>query len=84
MTVIVIRPDGKVEGLYNDIIPLNQLGTLNVKRATNIEFCFKRQKWIVSLPNGEEVYSNGSREKALDWEKVYCERLLLSGYRVEA
>jgi hypothetical protein len=81
-TKIFLRPDGAVEGLYSDLIPLQELGQLNVKRATHVEFDNDSQKWVVSLPSGEELYSADSREKALEWEKAYCEKKLIAGHRV--
>lgn len=81
MAAIYIRPDGKIEGLYNDTIPLQQLGELSVMRATTIEFDHQRQEWIVALPDGTEVYSHPSREECLKWEKIFCESLLAQGFR---
>ncbi len=83
MAKFFIRPEGAVEGLYSDEIPLKNLGYLDIKRATNVEFCSDRQEWIVTLPDGTEVYSNANREKALAWERKYCDSLLEAGYRVE-
>lgn len=82
MAKIFIRPDGKIEGLYTDKIPLTVLGSLNVDRATFVEFCSIRQEWVVTLPSGQEIFSHSSREKALEWERNYCENLLLAGHRV--
>ncbi len=81
MAKIFIRPDGKVEGLYTDIVPLTTLGVLNVNRATHVEFWHKRQEWVVTLPDGNEVFANQSRQVALDWERKYCENLLQNGFR---
>jgi hypothetical protein len=82
MAKIVIRPDGTVEGLYTDMIPLQALGNLNVSRATNVEFDSNRQEWAVTLPNGEEIAHRPSREAALVFERAYCENHLLNGFRV--
>jgi len=81
MSKIFIRPDGKIEGLYTEKIPLGKLGKLGVTRATHVEFDYGRQKWIVTLPTGEEIFSHASREGALAWEKKYCEALLVAGFR---
>ncbi|HQA60376.1 MAG TPA: hypothetical protein PK768_05080 [Tepidanaerobacteraceae bacterium] len=82
MAKIFVRPDGRIEGLYTDTVPLKDLGHLNVRRATHVEFCEKRQEWVVTLPDGTEVHHDPSREKALEWERTYCEKKLLEGYRV--
>jgi hypothetical protein len=81
MATIFIRPDGRIEGLYSDAIPLQQLGKLSVTRATTIEFDPLRQEWVVALPDGKEVYSHPSREQCLKWEKTFCEALLSEGFR---
>lgn len=78
---IYIRPDGKIEGLYSDIIPLRQIGPLEIKRATTIEFDPNRQEWVVMLPDGKEVYSNSSRAECLRWENTFCDALLADGFR---
>ncbi|WP_054692445.1 hypothetical protein [Syntrophomonas palmitatica] len=78
---IFLRPDGTIEGLYTDAIPLQKLGKLTVTRATTVEFDDARQEWLVALPDGQEIYSNASREVALEWEKTYCEAQLIAGFR---
>lgn len=83
MATVYIRPDGKIEGLYSDTIPLQKLGRVSVIRATTIEFDPIRQEWIVALPDGKEVYSDPSREECLKWEKTFCEAMLSEGYRPE-
>lgn len=82
MAKLFIRPDGTIEGLHTDIVPLQELGRLNVTRATNVEFDIDRQEWAVTLPDGTEVFSHTSREKALDWERKFCEACLYDGLRV--
>lgn len=82
MAKLFIRPDGTIEGLHTDIVPLQELGRLNVTRATNVEFDCGRQEWIVTLPSGQETYANVRREEALKWEREYCESQLMSGFRV--
>ncbi|MDD3040448.1 hypothetical protein [Bacteroides sp.] len=82
MAKLFIRPDGSIEGLYTDTIPLRDLGRLNIARATNVEFDVERQEWLVTLPDGKEVFSDPSREEALNWEQKFCEACLYDGFRV--
>lgn len=82
MAKIFIRPDGTIEGLHTDLIPLQELGCLEIARATNVEFDGIRQKWIVTLPDGKELFSHPSRTEALKWERTYCEACLYDGFRV--
>lgn len=81
MAKLFIRPDGNVEGLYTDIVPLGTLGNLNVRRATFVEFSILRQEWLVTLPEGDEIFASPNRQIALDWERKYCEGLLEEGFR---
>lgn len=82
MAKLFIRPDGSIEGLYTDIVPMQELGKLNVTRATNVEFDCGRQEWVVTLPDGKEVHSCAKREDALEWERIFCEACLYDGFRV--
>ena len=63
MAKIFVRPDGRIEGLYTDTVPLKDLGHLNVRRATHVEFCEKRQEWVVTLP--DDRYTMIPAEKRL-------------------
>jgi hypothetical protein len=83
MAKIFIRPDGSIEGLYTDTVPLKKLGEINVARATHVEFDGSAQEWVVSLPDGTEVFRNESREVALGLERTFCEALLADGFRPE-
>lgn len=47
---INISKDGKVlTGLYNDKFQWTDLGTCNIKRATEVLFDAHTQKWVVSI-----------------------------------
>lgn len=78
MIKIFLR-DGIITGLYDDTIPLMNLGTLSVKRASTIEFDNACQKWVVALPNGKEIFSHPLREECLFFEKQFFENLMTSG-----
>lgn len=45
--VLTFELDGVVRCLHTDAIPLQSLGTLEVQRATNIEFNASTQQWEV-------------------------------------
>lgn len=83
MAKLFLRTDGSIEGLYTDQINLQELGRLNVIRATNVEFEANRQEWLVTLPNGKEILSNQNRQVALNKEQEYCETQLKNGFRVK-
>jgi hypothetical protein len=42
-----ISPDGCIRGLWTDEISFGELGTMQVRRASHVEFDEKRQCWCV-------------------------------------
>ena len=72
---LYLRPDGKVESLYNDFIPTLDLGALRVSRASNVEFDNKRQEWVV-LVNDKEIACSKLREEALTREVILLNQRL--------
>ena len=42
-----ITTDGAVRALHNDELDWAAIGRLNVKRASHVEFCARRQQWII-------------------------------------
>lgn len=44
---IRIRTDGTVHALWSDAIDWHGLGPLRVARASHVEFCTRRQAWVV-------------------------------------
>ena len=66
--VLTFEPDGVVRCLHTDAIPLQSLGTLTVKRATNIEFNASTQQWEVKDAAGAILFTNPSRSCCLAWE----------------
>ena len=67
---IRIRPGGRIDCLYTEVIDLRALGRLEVFRATDIRFCEKSQQWIVRCATtGKRLHSDPSREACLTWER---------------
>lgn len=68
--VITIANDGSVECLWTEAIPLDSLGTLNVKRASNVEFNEASQEWEVKLATSPDAvaFSHTSRAQCIAWE----------------
>jgi hypothetical protein len=42
-----IAPDGTVSGLWSDELCWAELGRVSVRRASQVEFCARRQRWYV-------------------------------------
>ena len=68
MTVLTFKLDGRGHCLHTDAIPLQSIGTLQVERATSIEFNPITQQWDVTEPGGVVLHSDASRSRCLAWE----------------
>ena len=67
--VLHFQPDGTGAGLYTEAIDLQQIGVLDVSRASEIEFNPDTQQWEVFDYTGTRVFSDPSREACLRWER---------------
>jgi hypothetical protein len=67
--IFEITPEGNLHGLYTDDVNLFDIGRVtNVHKASNVEFNESKQCWQVLSLDGEVLYENTSREKAVEWE----------------
>jgi len=63
---------GSVHGLYTEAIDLRSLGSLAIRRATNIEFNHATQQWeIRTLRDSCLLFTNASRAECLVWEQEH-------------
>ena len=66
--VLTIAPNGTGSCLYTELIDLKSIGSLQVTRATQIEFNDQTQHWEVKDNRGVILYFNRSRTACLAWE----------------
>ncbi len=66
--VLTFDPQGMARCLHTDAIPLQSLGTLEIHRATTIEFNPADQLWDVKDTGGVILFSDPSRSCCLAWE----------------
>jgi hypothetical protein len=91
--VIEFSADGRAECLHTESIPLEQLGTLSMKRASSIEWNESNQEWEVRtrLRLDEVTYmacdedpplvvrfADASREACLLWEREHFNHLIFN------
>ena len=69
--VIHFAPDGSGAGLYTELIDLREIGSLEVVRASEIEFNETTQQWDVFDFTGTRVFTDPSRENCLRWERQH-------------
>jgi hypothetical protein len=69
--VITFAADGTARCLWTEAVPLQELGVLDVQRASRVEFDPSKQEWEVRLASnpGEVAFSHASRETCLEWER---------------
>lgn len=56
-TLLFVRPNGRVEGIYSDLIPHIIKRPLIVERAGNVEYDNERQGWTVVFPDGRALHT---------------------------
>ena len=66
---ITFTANGNGHCLYTEVIPLGAIGSLKIRRATNIEFNCKTQRWEVrDATDNRLLFQDASREICLCWE----------------
>jgi hypothetical protein len=72
--ILQVHPDGRRFAIYSDKLPLQELGHITTKRASNVEHNDKTQEWEVTLI-GEETprFANKSRQECIKWEVAHIE-----------
>jgi hypothetical protein len=68
-TQISFKPDGTAQCLWTEVLPLHELGRLEIHRASNIEFNNTTQQWEVKDPRGRVRFFARSRTACLEWEQ---------------
>jgi hypothetical protein len=67
--ILSFKPDGTARLLWTDALPLAALGSLQVERASTIEFNNNSGMWEVRLGNDPlPKFMARSRQACIDWE----------------
>ena len=73
---IKIDPNGDVRAVYSDRLRELNLGPMEVKRASNVEFNHKTQEWEAHTPEGELIAKGPCRDQVISQEiKILESRL---------
>ena len=73
MKTLVMQFDAAGDGhcLYTEALDLTAIGSLQMTRASTIEFNQSNQEWEVRDSANTLLYSNPSRTACLDWEQQH-------------
>jgi hypothetical protein len=71
--VLTVKNTGEAGCLYSELIDLSSIGSLEVSRASEIEFNQAEQKWEVRA-NGRVLFAHSSRAICLAWEIQHFNR----------
>ncbi len=66
---IQFNPDGTAVCLWTDAVPLQEIGRLEITRASNIEFKNTSQPWEVIDRESRVRFFARSRAACLEWEQ---------------
>ena len=56
---------------YTEVIALNEIGALEITRASTIEFNANSQAWEVRNVDLQVLFSDPSRNQCLQWEQQH-------------
>lgn len=67
--ILTFHEDGNCSTLWTEQIPLEEIGRMEINRASTIEFNAGTQEWEVRFSNSHEVvFANKSRSACIAWE----------------
>lgn len=78
-TILMQFDQGVARCLWSDAIPLAELGTLEVTRASRVEFNADAQQWEVRLASepGRVAFRHANRATCLKWEVAELEARMM-------
>lgn len=77
--ILRIDPDGTIRAVHTDRFPMSSLGTMQMERASTVEFNEVEQTWEVRWSGeGAVVFAHPVRSECIRWEIEQLERTLAS------
>ena len=76
--IMIFGTGGTARCLWTEAVPLQELGRLDVQRASTVEFNPTKQVWEVRLASAPDTvaFGHASRETCLQWERSQINALL--------
>lgn len=74
--ILNFTPDGSFHGLHTDRTDLSAIGSMEVHRASWVDFNGHTQRWEVRWdPHADDpVFTHASREVCLEWEREQLQK----------
>lgn len=79
--MLCVRPDGSIEGLYSDEMRLDEVGDIEVRRASNVEFDAASGEWVAETPDGQVIGRARLRSECIRKEVEFLQAALRAGHR---
>ena len=67
--VLTVHQNGAGSCLYSELIDLQAIGSLEITRASRIEFNNQTQRWEVQNLKGRVLFFAKTREACVEWEQ---------------
>lgn len=73
MLKMQLTRSGGVQMLQDDAVDLTEFGSVEVTRASHVEFCNQDQAWYIESAKTSKRLASGfkTRGEAIAWEKAY-------------
>ena len=78
--LLSFAPDGTAHCLHSDAFPIAEIGSLNVRRASKVEFNDDTQQWEVHWPGSTAPdFAAPTRSACITWEIEQLNAVLANG-----
>jgi hypothetical protein len=74
VSAVFFTTAGTCECLYTEKVDLSSIGRIHVRRTTLVLYDNADGRWVVTDTFDNELFSDPSRQKCLDWERRYLEQ----------
>lgn len=79
--VLCVRPGGTIEGLYDDDLALHELGDIEIRRASSVEYDQASGEWVAATEDGTVIGRARRRAACILQEIRHFQAAFLAGFR---